>query len=333
MADERSTVRAGRPMTSVVVSVRGWNRERLPELLGALGGQTVAAERMEVVVVDNDPPPAGRVGAIVHSRPWPFAVRVLREPRAGLSAGKNRGIAAARGEYVAFVDPDVLPDPEWLAALTDAIETEGVFAVGGRTTAVYPEGVRFLSPVLAECHGAVRWPSHRAPATWPFWVTGCNLVFHRETALKIGLLRTDLGRRGRWMGDCEDLEFLDRARQRGHTVLVEPSAHAVHPIYRDETTLAYYLRQGVGHGVSLARMHTSVHVEPAAIRAGRRDVVDALGRLIGAWGFTSPTDAVAGLRDLVRIAAYRAEKTRLRLTGRRLLPTRPMTDPTEEKHP
>ncbi|ROO84447.1 glycosyl transferase family 2 [Actinocorallia herbida] len=323
--------RSDRPTTSVVVSARGASRERLPDLLEALGEQAFAPGCMEAVIVDNDPPgPVRRVQRLVMGRSRPFPVRVVREPRAGLSAGKNRGIGAARGTYVAFIDPDVMPDPLWLEALTAAITAEKVFAVGGRTTVEYPQGARFASPVLAECHGAVRWPSDRAEALWPYWVTGCNLIFHRQTALEIGLLRTDLGRRGRWMGDCEDLEFLDRARQRGLRILIEPAAHAVHPIYRSETTLAYYLRQGIGHGVSLARMHTSVHVEPAAIRADRGDVQDALGCLVGSWAFTSPTDAVTGLRDLARIAAYRAEKARLLLSGQHLLPPRPMNDPAKE---
>ncbi|MET8328350.1 hypothetical protein [Streptomyces sp. NPDC005181] len=101
-----------------------------------------------------------------------------------------------------------------------------------------------LTKALRECHGAVDWPEGRELAVWPYCVTGCNLLFHRQTALDIGLFRTDLGRRGRWMGDYEDLEFIDRARQAGHQTPIEPAAIVSHPVYRPETTLRYFVRQG-----------------------------------------------------------------------------------------
>ena len=43
--------------------------------------------------------------------------RVIRERRPGISAARNRGLAAATGEIVAFTDDDVEVDPRWLRAL------------------------------------------------------------------------------------------------------------------------------------------------------------------------------------------------------------------------
>lgn len=78
----------------------------------------------------------------------------------------------------------------------------------------YPGGQAVaLTEALRECHGAVDWPESREVAVCPYWVTGCSMLFHRQTALHVVLFRPDPGRRGRWMGDCEDLEFIDRVRQ------------------------------------------------------------------------------------------------------------------------
>ncbi|MFJ8140825.1 glycosyltransferase [Streptomyces sp. NPDC096013] len=306
------------PLVSVVVSARG-NTQSVRNLLDALAVQALPAAQMEAVVVDNDlPGPVRPIADAVCDGTWPFAVRVLYEPTPGLSAGRNRGICAARGRYVAITDPDITPDPGWLHALVAAIEEEQVFAVGGRTDVTYPGGqITALTTALRECHGAVKWPAGREMAVWPYWVTGCNLLFDRQTALDIGLFRTDLGRRGRWMGDCEDLEFIDRARQAGHQTLIEPAARASHPVYRPETTLRYFVRQGAGHGVCVARMHLSVTVEPAAIQAGCRDVHAAAVGLAAGWTFLDRSRAVEGARDLVRIGAYHLERGRLRLLGRR----------------
>ncbi|MFE2534948.1 glycosyltransferase [Streptomyces sp. NPDC059371] len=306
------------PQVSVVVSACG-NTRKIRKLLDALAQQTLPTAQFEAVVVDNDRPgPIRPIQDAIRDGNWPFTVRVLYEPTPGLSAGRNRGICAARGPYVAITDPDITPDPDWLQALLAAIEEEQVFAVGGRTTVEYPGGQAVtLTQSLRECHGAVDWPNRREVAVWPYWVTGCNLLFHRQTALDIGLFRTDLGRRGRWMGDCEDLEFIDRARQAGHTTLIEPDALVSHPVYRRETTLPYFLRQGAGHGVCVARMHLSVRVEPAAIQAGRAALHGACINLAAGWTFLDRSRAVEGARDLARIGAYHLERTRLRLRGRR----------------
>ena len=63
----------------------------------------------EVIVVDNRP-----AGASPIELP---GVRVVREPRPGISAARNRGLAEATGEIVAFTDDDVEVDRRWLRAL------------------------------------------------------------------------------------------------------------------------------------------------------------------------------------------------------------------------
>ena len=319
-----------RPLVSVVVSVRG-NASSLAALFTALEAQAIAPTDMEAVIVDNDPPGPVRHAALVAAAgERTFPVRVLAEPRTGLRAGRNRGICAARGDFIALTDPDIVPDPGWLRSLLAAAREENAFAVGGRTTVRYPEGQAFPLPRgLAECHGPVEWPAGRVPAVWPYWVTGCNLLFGRQRALELGLFRTDLGRRGRWLGDCEDLEFVDRARQHGLRIMIEPSALVTHPVGRRETTAWYLIRQGAGHGACLARMHQSVAVEPAAIRSGPADVAAALAGLADGCRSLDAGSAVAGLRDLARITAYHAELARLRALRRALLPAAPMTSQQE----
>ncbi len=65
----------------------------------------------EVIVVDNhrgEHPEVALPGA-----------RVVREPRPGISAARNTGVAAATGDIVAFTDDDVEVDAGWLRAIAE----------------------------------------------------------------------------------------------------------------------------------------------------------------------------------------------------------------------
>lgn len=98
------------------VVIPAYNRSRVLEMcLRCLSRQTLTPDRYEVIVVDD--------GSEEDLRPVidPFRkalqVRLLRQPRnLGRAAARNRGIAAARGEVVVFVDIDVFAAPGFLAA-------------------------------------------------------------------------------------------------------------------------------------------------------------------------------------------------------------------------
>src|SRR5438034_7519255 len=83
----------------------------LPALLESLNAQTMARERFEVIVVDNDSRDGTAGVAAAHG------ARVVKEPIANRSRARNAGAAAAKTRLYAFTDADCVAHPGWLEAL------------------------------------------------------------------------------------------------------------------------------------------------------------------------------------------------------------------------
>jgi glycosyltransferase involved in cell wall biosynthesis len=87
--------------------------ELLVKAVASVHAQTSPAD--EIIVVDNGTTPV-REGLL------PSDVRLLRiAPRAGVSAARNAGAAAAASEYVAFLDDDDRWDSDYLAEVRATI--------------------------------------------------------------------------------------------------------------------------------------------------------------------------------------------------------------------
>ncbi len=79
---------------------------------------------VEILVIDDGSMPAANVGV---------GVRLIRQNQSGPAAARNRGIAEASGEFIAFTDDDCEPTPAWLAELVSAHLLDPTALVGGFT--------------------------------------------------------------------------------------------------------------------------------------------------------------------------------------------------------
>ncbi|MFC7762183.1 glycosyltransferase [Catellatospora bangladeshensis] len=105
---------------------------RTPHLARSLGSLSgLDYSNYEIVVVDNAPHVAGTARLVREHAARDARVRYAAEPRAGVTHARNRGLAEARGEIVAYVDDDVTVDPGWLRALAGGFADAGVAAVTG----------------------------------------------------------------------------------------------------------------------------------------------------------------------------------------------------------
>ena len=224
------------PITVVVCT-----RDR-PELLDACLTALAAIDYpdYEVLVVDNGAPGAGAAQRAVRR-----GARYVREVRPGLDWARNRGLAAAQHDLVAFTDDDARPDPGWLRALGAAFADPTVMAVTGPVAPLELEtpAQEYRAHVLDDrARGFVRRRLRRAElsdaellAARDFGA-GANMAFRRsvfddvrpfDPALDAGTASAGGG----------DLELLHRLVARGHTLVYEPAALVWRLHARDASTL------------------------------------------------------------------------------------------------
>ncbi len=95
-----------------------------PDYLGAcldgLANQTTGSGDFEIVVVDScsSTAAAARTAALAEAAP---NARLVRVDRPGLSLARNEGARAARGAFIAYIDDDAVPAPDWIARIAHAV--------------------------------------------------------------------------------------------------------------------------------------------------------------------------------------------------------------------
>ena len=110
------------PFATVVVATTMVRVSELDRCLSALLRLEYPA--FEVVLVDNRPSTSPERASLYEALCRDARVRVVAEPRPGISAARNHGARLARGEVVAFTDDDVVVDPGWLRAVASRFVAE-----------------------------------------------------------------------------------------------------------------------------------------------------------------------------------------------------------------
>ncbi|MCR5809453.1 MAG: glycosyltransferase [Clostridiales bacterium] len=109
------------PRLSVIVPV--YNVEAyLPACIDSILKQTI--DDLEVILIDDGSP--DRCGKICDTyAERDRRIKVIHQSNHGVSNARNAGLRISRGDYIGFVDPDDLVDPEMFEAMMNAAEAEG----------------------------------------------------------------------------------------------------------------------------------------------------------------------------------------------------------------
>ena len=168
------------PRISVVVPARN-AADTIGQCLGGLAAQSLSRELFEVLVA-VDMQPADGTAEIARS----MGAHVVTQTMRGAGSARNDGVAAARGEWIAFTDADCIPSRGWLKALLAVVEAgQGngpVLGAAGQTVGIdsTTAAARFV-----DITGGLRADRHLAHQRYP-WAPTTNVLYRRDALVAVG---------------------------------------------------------------------------------------------------------------------------------------------------
>ena len=287
---------------SITVAICTYNRhEHLKRLLPLLlSDQTLSRDLYRIIIVDNSDDRA-RQSFSSHFSDLP-SLSIIESSPPGLSRARNVALEACATRYIAYLDDDASPKPEWLSAILRAFTTHDPAVVAGPIYPIWPHPQpewlphKYVGCLTILDHG----PNDRWLSGHEF-AFGTNMAFKADVLREVGGFNVGLGRRGAHsLLSEEEVETQLALRQRGHQTFYAASAGVVHMVHPNRLSRNYFRARMAWQAVSaLLRDPPLQHsdwsqqeIRAAADKLGLRELISRLMTSSDAQTFSAQLDFI-----------------------------------------
>jgi len=236
---------------------------------------------VETLVVANACTDATEPATRAQMDGFPFPLRLVAEPEAGLNVARNRGVRESRGEIVTFLDDDAFVDPGWLQALVAAFEEHDADVVAGKVKLLWEavERPAWSSSSIEQLLSRLDLGPSVLSLPKPGQLVGANFAVRRRVLDRLGGFADGLDRAGRDLLSGGDTEFAIRAQRAGCKLVYAPGMAVRHWVAPGRLDLRYLDRVARARGRTRVALHRSL----GSFEFGRFLKIGAAQALIGAW--------------------------------------------------
>jgi len=221
------------PFVSVIIPVYN-DAVRLQRCLQALEQQIYPSDRYEVIVVDNGSTNCVEIAAIAAQ--FKHAIVAL-ETVPGSYVARNRGIALASGEILAFTDADCIPAANWLKqGVKHLCQSPNQGLVAGRVEIFFEDGQPVTAVALYE--KVTAFPQEQLLTRLKGGATA-NVFTFKSVMERVGCFNPNLKARG-------DLEWGKRVYAAGYQQTYADDVWVAHPARSSYAELYQRSRRLVG---------------------------------------------------------------------------------------
>ena len=226
----------------------------LAKLLAALGSQvTDSLFTYSIIVVDNDVNRTAEDTVRGFQNSSINKIDYHVEPEQNIALTRNRAIENANGNYVAFIDDDEFPVPNWLLNLYKTLRLYGADAVLGPVRPYYPQD----TPAWLKKSKLCERPEHQT-GTFMHWGdtrTGNVLLDGEIFKNRENRFGKEFGRTG-----GEDIEFFRKIAGKGKKFVWCNEAPAYETVSRERWNKTFYTQKSLRIGTLVGekiRLRTS----------------------------------------------------------------------------
>jgi GT2 family glycosyltransferase len=262
---------------------------RLLHALALQRGERVAATRVQIVVVDNDPDGSAAEPCAVCGAASRWPIEYVRELRKGIPFARNTSVRTVRrlgGELIAFIDDDEVPEVNWLEELLAVLNDYGADVVAGPVPPVFEEPVP-------------EWMRRGRFFDSPIRPTGTRLdrAGTGNVLLRTGVFDQVAGMFDETLDGGSDTDFFLRASHAGCSIVWSDSAVAHTVIPKSRARAVWLLRKEYKAGDCWGRFRHDLQppptrallkgivLLPVSLVRGRHAIVESLQLIALACGY------------------------------------------------
>lgn len=230
--------------------------------LDAIVAQLDTVDSAEILVIDNNSrPPLTERGYLSD-----YPIRLVYEPKSGLTAAREAAVNEALGDVILFVDDDNILEDGYLPTVVEMFLVDSLLGLLGG--AVIPEYETSPPKWFSEFEGSLairRYPRElRVETTTPpfssYFPIGAGFSIRRDLALAYlnDCAETSRieGRRGSALSSGEDIDLCLFALSRGVKLAVTGALRLIHVISSDRTSREYLERLVVSNIASAQKLES-----------------------------------------------------------------------------
>lgn len=234
-----------------------------------------------IIVIDNDPSASAKDTVENSSKNLKINIRYDIEPERSIPSARNHALMLATGNYIAIIDDDEFPPPNWLVTLYRAIQT---FEVDGALGPIIPYFEQKPPAWLIKGKFCER-PIYRTGTLldWNHTRTG-NVLLKRKVFVEYGLKFDPI-----WKTSGSDRAFFKLAMEHGYKFIAVAEAPVYEIVPPERWKKTYYIKRSIVHGYNTYR--NSIKGAPL-----KRQVLTAIKSLlaIGSYLIALPICLIAG---------------------------------------
>lgn len=242
------------PYVSVIIPVYN-DPQRLKTCLQALEMQTYPKDSYEVIVVDNGSDQS--IEPMVSRFPQ---AKSAYEAQPGSYAARNKGVAIAQGEILAFTDSDCIPMPDWLEkGVATLMRVPNCGIVGGKLVPLYQKP---SNPTAVELYEVIMYYGQQRFVDIMHFSVTANLLTFKSVFQQVGTFDSDLKSSG-------DYEWGQRVFEAGYQQVYDDESRVDHPVrstlsqlHRKTVRLAGGYEERLRHGKILSLENGKNYVPP-----------------------------------------------------------------------